>query len=227
MFFLAVLAAFAVGLVPASVQQVRLLVPRADSPTAMVKCGAELEQVKAEIGAAQQYVFTGQEILSGMQYCVPEAGNEVHTSPSVYRVPAGTIGWLGPDGRVVLEQCVNQARCQGCQPPTPPTPVAVEPEPFFIPVRQPLELGELQHLDLSTPRFIAVWQVAEIPGLYIVEVVDHGKRRLIPCWNWPVGKWSPLLCAGAAIGGYAIAAAGGGAALIKPATAAAGLGILP
>jgi len=106
-------------------EQVRLLVPRADSPTAMVRCGAELENVKAQKNLTRQYVSTGQETLHDMQYCVAEAG-EIHTAHSDYRVPAGTVGWLSEDGKdIVLEQCVNQAHCEGCPPaPPPPPPVA-------------------------------------------------------------------------------------------------------
>ncbi len=112
--------------------QTRLLVPRADSATAMVRCGANLESVKAENQLTRQYVFTGEETLTGMQYCV-ESRHALVDDRNRYRVPAGTIGWLSSDGQsVVLEQCVNMAHCEGCPPappPPPPPPPAPKPEP--------------------------------------------------------------------------------------------------
>ncbi len=104
-------------------QQTRNLVPRQDSPTAMRRCGAELESVKAQGKLMRRYVFSGSESLIGMQYCV-EGRHSLVDDRNTYRVPAGTLGWLSDDGlRVVLEQCVNQARCKGCPPkPAPPPP---------------------------------------------------------------------------------------------------------
>ncbi|MDR3642030.1 MAG: hypothetical protein P4L74_00175 [Candidatus Doudnabacteria bacterium] len=99
----------------------RLLTPRADSPTAMRRCGAELETVKAERGLNTRYVFTGNEVLRKMQYCVVEAGGAVRIANVAYKVPAGTIGWINSDGtEVVLEECLNGAECEGCKPPAPP-----------------------------------------------------------------------------------------------------------
>jgi len=37
--------------------------------------------------------------------------------------------------------------------------------------------------------------------------VKKGKLR-IPCWNWPLGRWSLPACIGGAVGGY-LAIAGG------------------
>lgn len=124
----------------------RTLTPTASSPTAMVKCGAVLGEVKTKIGATRQYVFTGQETLTGMRYCIPktatEAAHDLVDARNTYRVPKGTVGWLTPDGRVVLEGCVNDATCKGCAlpvplaavvPPTPPPPVPVVAAPSECP----------------------------------------------------------------------------------------------
>lgn len=92
----------------------RKLVPSASSPTAMVKCGAQLEPVKARLGALQRYVFTGKEVLREMRYCISESSTDVVDTRNQYRVPKGTVGWLAPDGWVVLEGCVNDALCEGC-----------------------------------------------------------------------------------------------------------------
>ena len=111
----------------------RLLVPRADSPTAMNKCGAVLEDVKAQSGLMRRYVFTGSEILTQMQYCVVEGGGAVRIANTSYRVPAGSIGWTNESGtEVVLEECVNKAVCDRCNPPTPPQPRAGLP-PINVP----------------------------------------------------------------------------------------------
>ena len=123
----------------------RMLTPNASSPTAMVKCGAEIEKVKTQIGATRRYVFTGQEVLTGMRYCIRESNTDVVDARNEYRVPSGTVGWLAPDGRIVLEGCVNDATCKGCLPapaaaaelpprPEPPTlrAVAVEAQPLKI-----------------------------------------------------------------------------------------------
>lgn len=114
----------------ASAQQFRRLTPRADSPTAMLRCGAELESVKARLGATRRYQLTGKETLRDMRYCVREAMTSVVDERNTYRVPAGTVGWLSDDGRqVVLEGCVNDAICEGC----PATPLPPKPEPVSSP----------------------------------------------------------------------------------------------
>lgn len=123
----------------ASAQQFRELRPRPDSPTAMVRCGADLEAVKARLGATRRYVFSGTETLRDMRYCVREATTSVVDERNRYRVPGGAIGWLSADGRkVVLEGCVNDATCEGCPPapsviavvpPSPPTPPPPAPKP--------------------------------------------------------------------------------------------------
>lgn len=132
-------------------QQVRNLRPRPDSATAMVKCGAQLEEVKTQLGASRRYVFTGSETLKDMRYCVTEAATSVVDSSNKYRVPAGTIGWLTDDGtKVVLEGCVNDATCQGCPkyippPPAPPKPPVVVPPlvaPPPAPTPAPLQVKE-------------------------------------------------------------------------------------
>lgn len=133
----------------------RLLTPRSDSPTAMRRCGADLESVKADHSLVRQYVFTGEETLSGMQYCV-EGRLPLVDDRHMYRVPAGTIGWLSEDGQqVVLDQCVNMAQCTGCppvEPPPPPPPPTPEPTPepappaeevVLPPAQPPVELNEL------------------------------------------------------------------------------------
>ncbi len=126
----------------------RLLTPRSDSPTAMRRCGAELESVKADHSLSRQYVFSGEETLTGMQYCV-EGRLPLVDDRHAYRVPAGTVGWLSEDGlQVVLEQCVNMAQCTGCPPvPTPPAPAPppapAEPEVVLPPADTPVEVKEL------------------------------------------------------------------------------------
>jgi hypothetical protein len=102
----------------------RLLTPRADSPTAMTRCGQELEKVKAGAKLPHRYVFTGQEKLTAMQYCV-EGKNSLTDDRNTYQVPAGTVGWLDDEGLyIVLEECVNLAHCEGCSVAPPPEPVA-------------------------------------------------------------------------------------------------------
>jgi len=92
----------------------------------MVKCGAELEAVKAANGLSVLYTFNGTEDLRPMQYCV--AGTHVRSDISkIYRVPAGTKGWIQPNGTlVVLEGCVNLTTCLTCKPaPAPVLPAKV------------------------------------------------------------------------------------------------------
>ncbi len=140
--FLVIAAALGI-FTPAVFAAERLLVPKADSPTAMVRCGAELETVKKRLGAAQRYVFTGSERLTNMKYCVREAQTEVVDTRNEYRVPKGTVGWLAADGKVVLEGCVNEATCRGCAVPppvaaVPPPPPAPPVPPVVIPEKRPL-----------------------------------------------------------------------------------------
>ena len=85
----------------------------------MWQCGENLEKVKAEIGATNRYVFTGgtEELLTEMHYCkeTKPVGTKMVDRDNVYRVPAGTVGWLAPDGRGVLEGCANRYTCKGCK----------------------------------------------------------------------------------------------------------------
>ncbi len=115
--------------------QTRLLTPRADSPTAMVRCGANLEEVKVRLGTMRPYTFTGSEVLRDMRYCIAESATSVVDSVNKYSVPAGTQGWVSEDGKkVVLQECVNDASCDNCPPPPLPAPVVTATPPPPAPV---------------------------------------------------------------------------------------------
>ena len=158
--------------------KVRFFVPRADSPTAMRRCGSDLEDLK-KLGKLQRYVFSGAERLTEMAFCGATGGiDRVH----VYAVPAGTVGWLKPDGsgRIVLEECVNDALCKGCELPKPfvpsaPPPVeAPPPTPavMLLPPPEPVALNDL-------PPAPAPWQQPEISVELLWEI---GRKFPIPCY---------------------------------------------
>ncbi len=223
LFFLLV-SAVPMSLLGAEAGKDRNLTPRSDSPTAMRRCGADLENVKAQKQLTRRYVFTGEEVLSGMQYCV-ESKHALVDDRNTYRVPAGTVGWLSEDGQlVVLEQCVNQARCEGCPPlplPPPLCPCPPPPPPVQVVVDVPLptppvwvELVELPPLPPLPP-----------PGMVITLVWDEkGKAwywKYTPLWCVDIHKWSdayrPAVCGGAAVAGYWLAG-GFSSGLFKMAT---------
>lgn len=100
----------------------RLLVPSAESKTAMTNCpGVSLEGVKAAHNLSVPYVFDGNEELKSMQFCF--GGHERFDNGRSYRVPAGTRGWAQANGALVLlEGCINLATCLTCKPPAPTPP---------------------------------------------------------------------------------------------------------
>ncbi len=88
---------------------VSLFIPRGPSPTSMVKCGMTLQKAVAQ-GFTRRYVFTGEEKLSQMQFCVAGQSTRID-SRNTYRIPAGSIGFVNADGsEVVLEGNLNRAR---------------------------------------------------------------------------------------------------------------------
>jgi hypothetical protein len=205
----------------------RLLTPRADSPTAMRRCGAELESVKAKHELFRRYVFTGEEILTGMQYCV-EGRHSLTDDKHTYRVPAGTIGWLAVDDlEVVLEECVNMAHCDWCFPDFPASTILEEPPPTPAPMPvvelltyEPAEPAvQLNELPPALERPVAPIPIAFVP--------DKEHKFPIPCWprekGW-YGTGIPILsCVAIAagiglpfIGGHAATAVAVGSKVVPP-----------
>lgn len=141
----------------------RVLTPRADSPTAMRHCGATIEAVKNRLGATTKYVFTGQETLTHMHYCV-EGSTTVVDERNTYKVPRGTVGWLAANGRVVLEGCVNDAKCIGCTLPAVLAPLPPSTPPIPVP-DQPRTSPRTVRLESSVPGHNTIAEVYRVvPG---------------------------------------------------------------
>ncbi len=214
-----VLFLFSVGMgsLGAQTGTIRLLKPRVDSPTAMRRCGVVLEDMKAEKNLTRQYVFTGEEVLTGMHYCA-EGQHPLVDDRNSYRVPAGTVGWLSDDGKsVVLEECVNEAVCEGC-PPTPPPPPPPRIEIVELHISEGIALVELN--DMPAPAALI------LPGpLSDLTLPQHRKRdwvKYVPCVGLAAKrtKGRAVYCvvvAGAVVGGYFALAGHGAAAVLKPA----------
>lgn len=200
--------------------KVRLLTPRADSPTAMVRCGAVLADTLVQYNTPRQYIFTGEETLTDMRYCVKEATTSVVDSKNKYHVPVGTIGWVSEDGkRVVFEECVNDATCEGCNPPEPPppppAPVCECPPPTPPPVEEvvviPPPPADVPLKELPPPP--DEWQPQQVAVTIVWD--EHGR----PLWS----KFPVLNCGYQLIPGFGGFKRHGAWDIVEKATCAAGI----
>jgi hypothetical protein len=168
----------------------------------------------------QKYEFKGTEKLTGMHYCV-EGRHQLVDDRNTYSVPVGTVGWLSQDGQtVVLEECANLAKCDGCAPEVAPAPTTVQVVELTL-TPAPAEVA-LTALPAALPLPVA-------PNPVVFEPEKRHKFP-IPCFPREKGWYGigiPVVSCAALVFGGLGAAGFWGSAVTKLPGIPMGAGILP